>query len=351
MSVLQCIVKSLTLITANSFYVYLFMMPVMTGTRNLVTAQVVKKLYPELKCKGDLKLEQKQDLKEKVFGILINKLTAVSRMSIDSLCISAFIGLAATGMYSNYYLVLSATTGFSAIVSASMKPSVGNSIALERLDKNYSDMRLFDFMYMALSGWAANCMLCLFQPFIVTWVGEKLMLGMPVVVGLCAYFYILQMGSIRWAYQEGAGMWWDCRYIMIGEAVANVLLNICLCKLCGVAGIVWATVITVFITNFLLCPELLFRVYFRNGKLFEYLKDHTQYIFSMILATGLSYFLCETFFPLGMAFGGVLIQCVLCLSGRLLICTFVSISIFWIIWHRTDRYGNAINWMKFFIKV
>ncbi len=60
-------------------------------------------------------------------------------------------------------------------------------------------------------------------------------------------------GDIRYVYHEGKGLWYESRFIMIGEAVVNIVLNIAFCKVMSVSGIVLATVISVFITNFYFC--------------------------------------------------------------------------------------------------
>ena len=65
---------------------------------------------------------RRRELYRKVYGILINKLTNVSRNSIDSLCIAAFLGLAGTGMYNNYYFVMTGVVSFSAVICGSMVP-------------------------------------------------------------------------------------------------------------------------------------------------------------------------------------------------------------------------------------
>lgn len=62
---------------------------------------------------------------------------------------------------------------------------VPTHIASESRDKNYADMRLFDFIYMAAAGWATVCMLCLFQPFILAWLGKNMMFESSVVVAIC----------------------------------------------------------------------------------------------------------------------------------------------------------------------
>ena len=325
-------------------------MPVVTALRNLATAYVIRKRYPEIRCRGEINQEQKQDLKRKVSGILVNKLTNASRNSIDSLCISVFIGLSMTGMYNNYYYTMSTVLSASIMIGGSMMASVGNSIATESRDKNYSDMRLFDFIYMSIADWSTTCMLCLYQPFILTWIGEKMMFGMPVVIGICFYYYILKIGDMRWIYHEGVGLWWECRYIMIGEAVANIILNILLCKLLGVFGIILATVISVFATNCIFCPKLIFKEYFKNQKLHEYWSDHVWYTITMVITAGLSWGTCEWILPMRM-FEKRSVCSFLCLGGRLVVCSLLSITVFWIVWHRSQRYMKAVRWIKEMVRI
>ncbi len=351
MNLLQCAAKCLLLLVSSNFYVYLVSIPLFTVIRNLVTARIIRKRYPGLECRGKLRIEQKKDLNRKVRGLVIDKITAVSRNGIDTLYISAFIGLSVTGMYNNYYFIMTGIVAFSTMILGSMVAGVGNSIAVESREKNYADMRLFDFIYTAIAGWAVVCMLCLYQPFIKIWLGDDMMLDMPVVLALCAYFYILKSGDIRYVYHEGNGMWYESRFIMIGEAAVNIVLNIVLCKVMGVLGIVLATVISVFITNCFFCPELLFRLYFRNGKLKEYWTDHILYTISMLVTAVSGWFVCEMILPLSMVDERETVNCILCLGGRLLFCTLISIIIFWLVWHRSKRYGIAAEWVKKMVRI
>lgn len=341
---IKSIFQSMLLLSTNNFYLYLLAIPVVSIIRNMITAYIVRRRYPEIKCSGEVSQEQKRDLNRRVRGLLVNKLTSVSRNSIDCLCISAFIGLAVTGMYNNYYFVVAALLSFSGVICNSMMASVGNSIATESIDKNYTDLRLFDFIYMAIAGWASVSMLCLYQPFISTWLGNKMMLTPSIAIGLSIYFYILKSGDIRWIYHEGAGLWYECRFIMIGEAIANIILNILLCRLWGVFGIVLATIVSVLVTNMVLCPRVLFKEYFKNGKLREYWRDHIEYTGTMLLTAGVSWFICEGICSEGM---GNFIN----LVGRFLICTLLSIVIFWIFWHRSERYRKAVSWIKRMIRI
>lgn len=347
-SFLSCVIRISILLTSRFFYLYLLSLPATTIIHNLIVCYVVRRMYPGLSLRGEICQEQKHELKKKVSGILVNKLTSASRNSIDSLCISAFIGLAATGIYSNYYVVMSSIISACLVICKSMSASVGNSIAIESRNKNYSDMRQFIFMYMIIAGWSTVCLLCLYQPFILTWVGKERMFSMTIVLELCIYFYILLSGAICYVYHEGAGLWWESRHIMIGEAIANIVLNIVLCRIWGVAGIVLATILSVFTTNYILCPELIFRIYFKNNKLHEYWMDHIWYGLTMILTAGASWMICDKLLPMTMVTEREILKCTLCLGGRLIICSTTTLGVIWIIWHRSERYINTLKWLKKF---
>lgn len=350
-SLFKCILQSMLLLTSGSYYLYLLAMPFVTICRNLLTASVVRMKYPWMVCSGELVISEKRNLYKRVYGLFINKLFSVSRNGIDSICISAFIGLALTGIYNNYLMVLMGLNAVCGVIAGSMMPSVGNSIATESPEKNYNDMRNFDFLYMAGSGWLTTCLLCMFQPFMKLWVGENLMLGMPEVIGLCAIFYVMRMGDMRWVYHEGAGLWWECRHIAIAEAIANVILNIVLCRYLGVLGIILATVLSLFFINYLLCPVILFRFYFKNDKIKEYHIDYFQYLLTMIISAWLSWWTCENLIILKGLGNNPIIMCIINLILAAATTTAISLVVFLIIWHKSNRFNMASNWIRLVLKM
>lgn len=77
-------------------------------------------------------------------------------------------------------------------------------------------------------------MLCLFQPFMRIWVGEKAMFSFDVVIAICIYFYVWTIGDIKSQYADAAGLWWKDRIRASVEAIANIALNYVLVKNFGV---------------------------------------------------------------------------------------------------------------------
>ena len=224
----------------------------------------VNKNYPDYIPKGNVSSDIKKDLKKKVAGLFVYKVCGTTRNALDSIFISSFLGLTTVAIYNNYYLIMNAVTSFMIIITGSMLSGIGNSIVTNSVDKNYNDMKKFNFMYMWIAGWCTICLLCLYQPFMRLWMGEEYLLPFSCIIAICLYFYALKMGDIRATYSDAAGLWWETRYRAIAESIANCVLNYFLGRYFGLIGIILATLISLLIINFGYGSSIVFKYYFKG---------------------------------------------------------------------------------------
>ena len=329
------ILQIVVLIGIDKYYPYIILLPISTVINNIITSLYVDKAYPEYKCKGKITDKQKAEIKEKVLGLFINRVCQTTRNSLDSICTSAFLGLTITAMYNNYFYVINAVTGVFMVFTQSMTAGVGNSIAIESVDKNYSDLKKINFVYMLLSGWATICMIVLYQPFIRISFGADYLFPMSVVLEFSIYFYVLRMGDIRGLYSDAAGLWWENRYRAIAESIANIVLNIVLVQFWGVHGIIIATLISLFFINFILGSQIVFKYYFKNGKAGEYFKYHGIYFAVTAIIAVVTVMICNR---INVGFiAGILI--------KLVICCIVPTILYILIYKRTKIYKEAMPWI------
>ena len=323
------------LIVVKNYYVYILVLPIFTIINNIRTAIIAKKMFPQYRAFGELSKEIKDEIKEKVKGLLIFKLCYVSRNAFDSIFISMFLGLVDTAIYNNYYYIMNAVIGITSVLTSSVLAGAGNSVAQDSETKNYQDMNRMNFIYMWISGWFVSCMLCLYQPFMFVWVGEKLMYPISVVVLLCIYFYILKMGDVRYIYEQANGMWWEYRYRSIFEAIGNITLNWCLGKLFGIYGIIAATIITLLFINYFYGAKIIFKSYFVNENIADYFRQGLLYTASAVCAASITYFVTRT---ISFSFVGIVI--------RLLVCIFLPNIVIFLFLCRTREYKDTIPWIK-----
>lgn len=289
MQILQLAILMLT----KNYYYFIFIMPVFTVVNNLWIAYFTKKLFPFAKCEGKLEKDTLSSIKKLVAGSFIQKACATTRNSLDSICISSFVGLAITGIYNNYFIIFNGITVLLSIVGSSLAGGIGNHVVVKNKDENYHELEMLDFLYMMISGWCTVCLLCMSQTFMKFWMGKDMMLSISTVILMCIYFYMLKVGDMRGVYYNATGMWWEMRYRSIVETIANVILNVILGYFYGVNGIVLATVISMFFFNFLWGATIVFKNYFGSSKLKKYFYYHAKYAVITFIVCFISYFVAS----------------------------------------------------------
>lgn len=319
------------LILFKNYYYFLCISIIFTILQNLIIAFITIKLYPDIKCKGEISKETFDGIKKRVVGLLIGKICGTTRNTFDSIFLAAFLGLIQTAMYTNYYYVITALNGITIVLLNSLLGGVGNCIVMEKKEKNFRDMMLLNNIYMVLCGVGCSFMICLYQPFIRFWVGEEYMFSNAIMLMFPIYFYLLKMGDIRGVYSDAAGLFWENRWRCLLEAIANILLNYFLGRKFGVFGIMTATILTIFFIGFLGSTIVIFKYYFIDG-IKKYLLNQGFLMCATLICSSVSYLICYNI---------NLCNVLITLWVRGIVCFTISISIYWIILHKTKSYKDC----------
>jgi O-antigen/teichoic acid export membrane protein len=342
LNVIQSIVQTtknvlqiLVIVIFKNYYLFVFVAIFTTILTNMITSLITDKKFPSYKCYGKISKEKQRDISKQISGLMIGKLSDISRNSFDSIVLSMMYGLTTVAIYNNYYYVYSAVYGILLVIGQAMQASIGNSIAVESKKKNLGDMRKLQFIYAWLAGLCTTEMVCLYQPFMQIWVGNRLMLPNRDMYLFCIYFYVINMNGIRNLYFAGNGMWWNAKLTFIMESVGNLILNFVLGKLLGVTGVIIATIITIVVFNFIARTNILFSSYYEESPRVFY-KDHIQYLISFLLICIISIMVCGT----------IQINSILGLFIRGIIAFLIANSVFALIFIKTKRFKDAFITIK-----
>lgn len=337
-SIVITVLQITLLFLLQNYYIYLLLIIATTLLNNVVCAYHATKRYPQYICKGKVSPLILADIKRQVSGLMIQKVCGVTRNSFDSIYISMFLGLEVTTIYSNYYMIMSAIRAIFGIITTSITAGIGNSVASESVEKNYNDYIKFDFIYMFLASWASVCLLCLYQPFMLLWMGSEYLLEFHVVALLVVYFYGLCIGNVRYAYSSAAGLWWQSRGRAIAETIANIFLNYFLGKYFGLIGIVGATLISLLTINFLYGSQIIFKYYFKNNKITDYFLKNLLYACVTAVTIIATYTVCQ-YITMGGVFG---------IAVRLVICGLIPPIIYFIAYYKNETARRSMKW---FVKI
>ncbi len=277
----------------ENYYLYVMLLPIFTIISNIIIFFIVRKMFPNYDNNACILEDERKEIKIKTTGSFIIKACQLSRNSFDCICISAFIGLNMTAIYSNYYYVLLAMISILSIVTQSIRGGIGKHVFSESVEDNYNEFKKIDYIYMFLAGWFVVIYVCMIQPFMTIWMGKDMLLPFPVVLLLAFYFYLLKIGDIPSVYSYVKGLFWKHRYRALVETIGNLILNIILVREYGVYGIVIATIITLLLAGLIWGGKIVFDNYFGIEKLRTYFGFHIICLFVTALVTAFFYYICE----------------------------------------------------------
>ena len=281
--IIQCIAQVIAIVRFKSYYLFVAAMVIATVLKNLLIKVISERKYPQYRCKGEIDPEEKTDIMQQIKGLFIGKIGDVSRNSFDSIVISIMLGLSWVAVYSNYFYIFSAAYSIILAITHSIQATVGNEIAAKSKEANFKKMFTYQFFFMWIITVFTACLYCLYQPFIKLWLGEEYLLDEFAIILFCIYFYVLTSNNARNLYYSGNGLWWQGKAFFIMEALGNLLLNFLLGYFMGIHGILYATIITVVLFNYIGRSNILFKYYFDRSPKEFYLKQIIYLVIGIVI--------------------------------------------------------------------
>ena len=148
------------------------------------------------------------------------------------------------------------------------------------------------------------------------------------------------MIDIRTMYSDAVGLWWENRFRAIIESISNLVLNFVLVQIWGIYGIIISTLISLFFVNFIAGSQIVFKHYFKNGKLFEFFALHGKYILVTAIVGVITFFVCRF----------IKIDGITGLAIKAVICLLVPNILYFLIYCSTKDFKISKQWIIGYIK-
>ena len=89
----------------RNYYYYCLVLPLTELAKNYAIYIISNKMYPQYQCEGTVPKDELDNIKKRVAGMFLYKLSGVFRNSFDSIVLSAFLGLHILAKYNNYFYI------------------------------------------------------------------------------------------------------------------------------------------------------------------------------------------------------------------------------------------------------
>lgn len=338
--ILLNIFQIIYLLLVKDYIGFLVIQIITTLLENILVSIKANKMYPYLREKKQFKLDN--DTKKEIFNntkaMMMHKIGGVIVNSTDNIILSRFVGLVAVGIYSNYYLIISALNLIFGQIFSSLTASIGNLCASSKKEKQFEIFKHINFLTFWIFSFSTISLLILFNPFIELWVGKEYIFNFDIVLILAINFYISGLRKSVLTFREASGLFQKDKYKSIIEAIINLVTSIILAIKFGTFGVFLGTFISSVTTCVWIEPYVLYKYGF-NKKLSLYFRTYFKQLSLTILIAIVTYLLCSIIkFNIYISF-----------TIKALICLIIPNTILYLIYRKTENFQYFYD--KIFSKI
>lgn len=329
------IIQIIALLLFKNYYIYLLALLIRIIVFNLIQGWIVDKRYPDIKARGRVSREDKKQIIIKTSALMGHKVAGMVINSVDNILISMFMGLEIVAIYNNYFYVITAVSGLFLMLTSGLNAIVGNYIVKESEEKK---LELFNDMHYLVC-WAicicCTCLLVLFQPFMIVWTGEKLLLPFFSVILFSIYFFTVKVRTIGLLFKDASGLWEKDVLKAWMQVVIDLLIDIWLLQKIGINGAIISTIASM-VFAYIYETNIIFK-YCLPGKKGKYYLDTFLYAIITCITCFVAYKTCSLL---------SLVNKWMKLPVFLFVAILVSALIFGLATSWMTEFSNAIHFIK-----
>jgi O-antigen/teichoic acid export membrane protein len=335
--------RIIILIETKNYILYLVIELLFYLLQNIINGRIVNNRYPYIKTKEKYKidLETKENLVKNVKAMFLHNIGGYLVFGIDNILISAFISVATVGLYSNYTMITQQLSALVSPILGGIGASVGNLIATESKEKNYSVFKVSFLVNFWIYSFCVIFLFNLLQPFISWWLGEQYLLDNLTFIFILINFYLNGMRTAIATFKNKAGLFVQDKYAPLIEGLINLISSLILVKFFGLAGIFIGTTISTLSTVFWTQPCIVYKNVFMQSVATYFIK----YGFYGILTIMTCYATTSVsnFLVVGHSF--------ISLVTRGIICLIIPNLIYVVIFYRNEEFKYVKNVFNILISV
>ena len=317
------------LLLTRNYIIFLLLQIIYTFLENIFISKKANQMYPFLKKYKKLPLDSisKKTIIQNTKAMIMHKIGGILVSSTDNILLTKFVSLTAVGLYSNYFLILSALNTIFGQLYNSLTASVGNLFATENNEKSYEVFKKINFLSFWIYSLSSVCLICLFNDFISIWIGNEYVFSFDIVLVLVIVFFITGLRKPVITFKEAAGLFYKDRWKSVIEALINVVVSIALAIKFGTLGVFLGTLISSICVCVWVEPYVVYKYGFKV-KLITYFKTYFKYSFETLIIGFVCYFICSM----------VSFELIYSFIIKMIICMILPNMILFIIYHNSPEY-------------
>lgn len=289
----QQVLQIAVLFLTQSFVWYLICRIVAVILQWVITEIITKRKYGEiLTCSGSaIGTDTQKEVIKNVKAMFMHRVGGVLVNTVSSIVVSALVGVAVLGRYSNYTTIMTAMTGTIALFFSPLTSTIGHLYVQDK----HACVKYYNFFYTF--NFALGCVFFLgyygvIDNVITLLFGSGLGLNKAISFAITVNYFVQFMRQSTLLFRDASGTFYNDRWKPLFEGLLNVVLSVVLLtviqKFVGEELAVLGVLVASIITNLFVChivePYVLFRHAFNKPVRKQLLRNYCNTaIFAVLL--------------------------------------------------------------------
>lgn len=242
------ILEIVMLLLGSNFYYILIMHAVVKLLAHLVEVYICKKEFPDVNI---FEKEKDYSFKKHISSLIFHKINGLVGSNIDTIIISSFLGLSHVAIYSTYNYIINMLKNILGKLSSSMTAIVGNYLVSSK-EKMYDLFNEFNAMLFYIAIVICTPLTLAINGFIDLFYNGSIATNILIAISfvLILFMFIVKINTTMFV--SAGGLYKETKYCALVDTIINLVLSLTLIHIIGISGVLFATVFSVFIAEYIL---------------------------------------------------------------------------------------------------
>ena len=284
------ILEIVMLVTGWKFGYILLMHSVVRLISHIIEWYICRRLYPQISFRNPNK---DFSFKKYLNSLIFHKINGLIGSNIDTVIISSMLGLGYVAIYSTYNYIINMLKKFTSRLSGSMVAIVGNGLVHNK-ERMYSIYREFNGMLFYVGISVCVPLVLAINKFIDIFYEGRIETSMIVAIAfsLILFMYTIKLNTTL--YVTASGLYKETKHCAITDTRINLVLSLILVHFIGMSGVLFATSISVFISEYIMKTIVVYKHVFNRNPMTYFLNNMKFFAVLVLDAIG-GYYLVQMF--------------------------------------------------------
>ncbi len=276
---LQYVLQIIVLVTTQSFVFYLICRIVAVAVQWGVTEIVARKKYGDIiRDKQAVDAETKKVVTKNVKAMFMHKVGYVLVNTVDSIVISAFIGVGMLGGYTNYTAIVTSMVSVITLCFTPLTSVIGHMFVEESTNNARRYFKFFHTFNFVLAVVFFLGYYSIIDNLVAILFGSDLVMARSIAMVITVNYFIQFMRRSTILFRDASGTFYNNRWMPICEGLLNVALSILFVKVFpeqyNIVGVIVATIITNLFICHIVEPHVLYKYALKSSPKWYYDRNY-----------------------------------------------------------------------------